>query len=71
MQSVIHPAPPQSAILLRMQPARLASAVWQSISHFSNIESKVMQNVGNGMQVWIRQNSDLPYHQTTLSSLHL
>lgn len=56
-------------MLLRIQPVRLDSAKWQSISHFSNIECKVIGDFDNVMQVWIKRKSD--YSDFSVSLLQL
>lgn len=56
-------------MLLRMQPIRLVSAIWQSISHFSNIRSRVIGDFVNGMQVQIKGKSDFSHFSMTLLQL--
>lgn len=68
--SIIHHLPPSLWMLLRMQPIRLASAVWQSISHFSSIEAKVIGDFDNLMQVWIKEKSDFSHFSMSLLQLN-
>lgn len=49
---------------------RLASAVWQSISHFSSIEAKVIGDFDNLMQVWIKEKSDFSHFSMSLLQLN-
>lgn len=67
--SIIHHLPPTLCMLLRMQPMRLVSAIRQSISHFSNIEFKVIADFVNVMQVWIKGKSDFSHFSMSLLQL--